>query len=80
MPDLACPKDGGKLVEKRMKKGKRVFYGCANYPACDFITWNKPLANVACPNADGGLMVESGKGRAKCLICETVIDLPEVSG
>lgn len=79
LPGVCCPKDGGMLVEKRMKKGKRVFYGCANYPACDFTTWNKPLANVKCPNGDGGLMVEAGKGRAKCLVCETVIDLPDTA-
>ncbi|MBR1421593.1 MAG: type I DNA topoisomerase [Selenomonadaceae bacterium] len=38
-----CPKCGGSLVEKKMKKGKRrVFYGCSNYPECDYTTWNLP--------------------------------------
>jgi len=76
LPGVACPKCGGKLVEKRMRKGRRVFYGCANYPACDFTTWNRPVP-MACPTGDGGLMVEAGKGKAKCLACEQVFDMPE---
>ncbi|NLZ90907.1 MAG: type I DNA topoisomerase, partial [Clostridiales bacterium] len=40
---VPCPKCGGDIVIKRTKKG-RTFYGCANYPDCDFMTWNKPSA------------------------------------
>lgn len=76
LPGVKCPKCGGKLVEKRMRKGRRVFYGCANYPKCDFTTWNRPIP-MACPTGDGGLMVEVGKGKAKCLTCEQVFDIPE---
>jgi DNA topoisomerase-1 len=36
---LVCPKDGGKIVFKKTKKGRR-FYGCSNYPKCDFASWN----------------------------------------
>jgi len=36
--DLICPKDGGKIIFKKTKKGRR-FYGCANYPKCDFAAW-----------------------------------------
>jgi DNA topoisomerase-1 len=32
---VRCPKDGGEIVERKTRKG-RIFYGCANYPACDF--------------------------------------------
>jgi len=35
-----CPRDGGKMVLKRTKKG-RTFYGCGNYPKCDFAVWTK---------------------------------------
>lgn len=35
-----CPKDGGKIVMKRTRKG-RTFFGCGNYPKCDFAVWNK---------------------------------------
>jgi len=37
--NLICPKDGGKIVFKKTKKGRR-FYGCSNYPKCDFASWN----------------------------------------
>jgi DNA topoisomerase-1 len=36
--DLICPKDGAKIVFKKTKKGRR-FYGCSNYPKCDFAAW-----------------------------------------
>jgi DNA topoisomerase-1 len=38
--EVTCPKDGGKVVMKRTKKG-RTFFGCANYPKCDFAVWTK---------------------------------------
>ena len=38
--DIPCPKDGGKIVMKRTRKG-RTFYGCSNYPNCDFAVWKK---------------------------------------
>ncbi len=36
--NLTCPKDGGKIVIKKTKRGRR-FYGCSNYPKCDFAAW-----------------------------------------
>ena len=39
--EVKCPKCAAELVERRTKKG-RVFYGCSNYPECDFATWQKP--------------------------------------
>src|SRR6266850_814709 len=33
---VACPKDGGAVVERRSKRGK-TFFGCNNYPNCDFV-------------------------------------------
>jgi len=33
-----CPKDGGKIIIKKTRKGRR-FYGCSNYPKCDFASW-----------------------------------------
>lgn len=38
--DVPCPKDSGKIVMKKTRKG-RPFYGCANYPNCDFAVWKK---------------------------------------
>jgi len=36
--NFTCPKDGGKIVARKTKKG-RTFYGCANYPACTYASW-----------------------------------------
>jgi DNA topoisomerase-1 len=60
---VACPKCGGDLVVKRTKRGK-IFYGCTNYPKCDFAEWNRPIAQP-CPVC-GSLMVMSGKDTAVC--------------
>lgn len=38
--DIPCPKDKGKILLKKTKKG-RSFYGCGNYPNCDFAVWKK---------------------------------------
>jgi DNA topoisomerase-1 len=39
---VQCPKCAGNIVERRTKRGK-IFYGCKNYPTCDFMTWDMPL-------------------------------------
>lgn len=36
--DIPCPKDAGKVIQRKTRKG-RLFYGCANYPNCDFAVW-----------------------------------------
>ncbi len=72
---VCCPKDGGEIVERKTRKG-RVFYGCANYPECDFTTWKRPLA-VACPSC-GGILVAADKRNAQCLQCEEQILLDEL--
>ena len=41
-----CPKCGGRVVLKRTKKG-RIFYGCENYPNCDFVSWMNPVRKNA---------------------------------
>ena len=53
---VACPKDGGDVVERKSRRG-RVFYGCANYPDCDFTLWNRPVAEV-CPSCGAPYLVE----------------------
>ena len=46
---IKCPKcSQGELIERKTKKGKRIFYGCSRYPECDFASWDKPV-NQACP-------------------------------
>jgi DNA topoisomerase-1 len=62
-----CPTDGGDLLERRTKRG-RTFYGCANYPKCEFTTWNRPLP-VPCPEC-GKLITAEKDGKAKCTACD----------
>jgi DNA topoisomerase I len=71
-----CPKDGGDIVERKTRKG-RVFYGCANYPECDFTSWKLPLP-TPCPNC-GGLLVVANKNSAQCIACEEQYALDQVS-
>ncbi len=71
-----CPKDGGEIVERKTRKG-RTFYGCANYPTCDFTSWKLPLPR-SCPEC-GGLLVVADKHNAQCLNCEERFSLDEVS-
>jgi len=56
--DVPCPKCGGEIVKKRTRKGK-FFYGCANWPKCDFALWDEPI-NEICPRCHS-LMVKKGK-------------------
>ncbi len=72
---IPCPNDGGELVERRTKKG-RVFYGCANYPECEWSSWKKPLP-VPCPTC-GGMLVQKNKNWAQCLDCEELIELDKL--
>ncbi len=58
---VQCPKDGGEIVAKRSKRGT-TFYGCANYPACDFAMWGKPVGRP-CPECGWPLGEESYRGR-----------------
>jgi len=37
---LKCPKCGGEIVIKKTKR-RRNFFGCSNYPKCDFAAWRK---------------------------------------
>ena len=42
MPEK-CPKCGAKVIERKTKRGY-TFYGCSNWPGCDFMTWDMPVA------------------------------------
>ena len=63
---MDCPKCDGKVVEKRTKKGK-IFYGCNNYPKCDFASWDKPI-DEKCPECGNYLIEKNGK--VKCSNCD----------
>ncbi len=65
-----CPQCGGDLVERKTRLKKRVFYGCSNYPTCNFATWERPVPDL-CPNC-GGLMVIPRGGQDPVCYTEVV--------
>ncbi len=56
---IPCPKCGGDIVEKKSKRG-RAFYGCSNYPDCDFIANDKPIEEK-CPKCGKNLFEKRTK-------------------
>ncbi len=74
-----CPKDGGELVERRSKKRGTAFYACSN-ENCDFVIWNKPVAETCPECAYLGAEMKFTKARGnfrKCLKCGNEWDAPE---
>jgi DNA topoisomerase-1 len=55
-----CPKDQGMIVERKSRKG-RTFYGCANYPACDFVSWDRVISEP-CPVCGAYVTAKSKRG------------------
>lgn len=77
---IKCPKDGGDVAERKSKRGKE-FYGCVNYPKCDFTLWNKPVEEP-CPKCKWPFLTEKiTKRHGRQLICaneecDFVMDAP----
>ena len=65
--DAPCPKCGGKILAKKSKKGKK-FFGCANYPACDFVSWNEPLKDK-CPDCGSYMVLKYSKTKGNYAQC-----------
>ncbi|MEZ3421632.1 MAG: type I DNA topoisomerase [Eubacterium sp.] len=53
-----CPECGGEVIEKKTKRGTS-FYGCSNYPECNFMTWDLPSDEV-CPKCGKSLFRKKG--------------------
>jgi len=61
---IDCPEcEKGKVVQKKTRKGK-IFYGCDQYPDCEFALWDRPTGEK-CPKC-GSLLVDNSKGMIKC--------------
>lgn len=76
---VICAQCGGNIVERRTKRGKN-FYGCKNYPDCDFVTWDKPMTEN-CPACHAFMLRHNYKNGRFVLYCsndacETRIDNP----
>ncbi len=74
--DVPCPKCGGEIVERFSRRGK--FYGCANYPKCDFISNYEPVeqkcdecgGNMIKKELKKGTFIECTKCKKKTLVAE----------
>jgi DNA topoisomerase-1 len=55
-----CPKDAGMIVERKSRRG-RTFFGCANYPACDFVSWDR-VVKEPCPVCGAYVTAKSKRG------------------
>ncbi|GLV59639.1 DNA topoisomerase 1 [Dictyobacter sp. S3.2.2.5] len=60
-----CPQCGGDLVERKTRQKKRIFYGCGNYPTCNFAIWERPIPDL-CPNCGGLMVVPKGSQDPVC--------------
>jgi len=65
---MKCPKcKDGELVEKKARRGN-LFYGCANYPKCDFTSATRPVAET-CPDCGSSYLVEKTTKDGTFLVC-----------
>lgn len=68
---VKCPKcKEGDIIERKSKK-HRLFYGCDQYPSCDFISWDKPLPR-SCPKCESILVEKKLKKgiQVQCMACD----------
>ncbi|UUX35438.1 type I DNA topoisomerase [Fundicoccus culcitae] len=64
---VTCPKcQEGQVIERESKK-KRIFYGCDRYPACDFVSWDKPVGRD-CPKCQH-FLVEKTNRKKRQIVC-----------
>ena len=70
--DVPCPKDGGDLAVRKTKRGD-TFYGCVNYPKCDFAS-NLKLVAQHCPKCDSTYVLEVERKEGTFLVCPNNFD------
>ncbi|NOV90613.1 DNA topoisomerase-1 [Clostridium acetobutylicum] len=64
---VKCPKCGGDVIVRRSKKGRK-FFGCSNYPDCDFVSWFEPTEEN-CPNCGSFMVKKFSKAKGYYLQC-----------
>ena len=78
---VPCPQEecNGQLKERSSRRGK-TFFGCGNYPACTYASWDRPL-NRPCPMCDGPFLAEhagrNSRTSFRCLKCRHTMPVPE---
>ncbi len=66
---VRCPDCGGRLVERRSRRG-RLFFGCDRYPKCKFVLWSRPVPR-ACPQCGRPYLLEkTSKRLGRRLVCD----------
>lgn len=65
--EVPCPKCGGDIAVRKTKRGD-LFYGCVNYPKCDFAS-NLKLVNQTCPKCDSAYVLELTNDEGTFLVC-----------
>ncbi|MGG0869888.1 type I DNA topoisomerase [Brevibacillus laterosporus] len=66
--DVKCPScKSGEVVERKSKKN-RIFYGCTNYPECEFLSWDKPISRP-CPKCGEMLVEKKRKKQGVNIVC-----------
>ena len=71
VPLADCPRPGctGKIVARRKQGGRgKEFYGCTNYPACDFVSHFRP-SNTNCPRCGKFLVEKEDRQRGSYKAC-----------
>lgn len=68
VPCQACGE--GQIVERKSKT-KRLFYGCDQYPTCEFVSWDKPISRP-CPKCNEMLVEKKLKKgiQIQCVACD----------
>ncbi|RAT94495.1 type I DNA topoisomerase [Brevibacillus sp. Leaf182] len=65
---VKCPQcETGEIIERKSKKS-RIFYGCNQYPECDFVSWDKPIARP-CPKCSSMLVEKKRKKQGVSIVC-----------
>lgn len=64
---VKCSKCGGEIIERKSKRG-RIFYGCENYPECDFTSWDKPLEEL-CTKCNSPMFEKKERGGKTKIYC-----------
>ncbi|MCR4716823.1 MAG: type I DNA topoisomerase [Lachnospiraceae bacterium] len=72
---VACPKCGSEIAYKKTKKG-RVYYGCIEYPECDFMSWQRP-SKLACPKCGKYMLIKGKKVQCSDEQCGYVRELTD---
>jgi len=65
---VTCPQcESGSIIERKSKKS-RIFYGCNQYPGCEFVSWDKPIARP-CPKCGSMLVEKKRKKQGVSIVC-----------